>query len=269
MASEQTTQEGADTRHNIPWMLRAWGYVPSPFRRLLIKPLRSPRLRLTMLSLLRIRERSGFITVSSGLGAIDSMMERLRTEGPSGDYYEFGLYRGYTFWHAQKAADRIGIQGMRFFGFDSFDGLPEVKGEDKKANFFVPGDYSCSKDEVVQLLSDHDFDWNRGTLIEGFFEDSLTDSLYRKHGMDPAALIMIDCDLYQSTVPALRFMEHMLQDGTVIIFDDWYCFGDVMDRGEPRAFREFLEDHPHWSAESIMEYPVYGKVFVVRGRTDA
>lgn len=266
LASEATTEEREDTRRAAPWMLRAWGYLPSSVRRLVIRPLRSPRLRLTLLSLLRIRDRSGFITVSSGLGAIDAMMDRLRRDGPSGDYYEFGLYRGYTFWHAQKAADRIGMQEMRFFGFDSFDGLPEVQGEDKKAGFFVPGDYSCSKEEVTRLLSEHDFDWARGTLIEGFFDESLNDSLYRDHGMDRASLVMIDCDLYQSTVPVLRFMEPILQEGTIIIFDDWYCFNEAADRGEPRAFREFLDNHPHWTAESIMEYPGYGKVFVMHRR---
>ena len=152
---------------------------------------------------------------------------------------------------------------MRFFGFDSFTGLPEVQGEDKKAGLFVSGDYSCSKQEVAQSLSDHGFDWSRGALIEGFFDQSLDGSLYEEYGMRPAALLMVDCDLYQSTVPVLRFMKPLLQDGTIILFDDWYCFGESMDRGEPRAFREFLEEHRDWAADPIMDYPVYGKAFVV------
>ena len=46
----------------------------------------------------------------------------------SGDYYEFGLFKGYSFWNMQYQAQRRGLRRMRFFGFDSFRGLPEVTG---------------------------------------------------------------------------------------------------------------------------------------------
>ena len=50
-----------------------------------------------------------------------------------GDYYEFGLFKGYSFWTAQKTAKQHEAQSMRFFGFDSFAGLPDVGGLDKTA----------------------------------------------------------------------------------------------------------------------------------------
>ena len=197
----------------------------------------SDRIRLTLLDKLGIRKKSGFITLSNGgPAAIDIAMKRLSAEGPVGDYYEFGLYRGYTFWYAQHAADRAGLATMRFFGFDSFAGLPEIKGEDHKAGIFIPGDYGCTRDEVEKQLTEHGFDWSRATLTEGFFDASLTPETRQALGAGPASLVMVDCDLYQSTVPVLAFLADLLQDGTVVLFDDWYCFREADDQGEPRAF---------------------------------
>jgi hypothetical protein len=231
-------------------------------RRPIVRLMQEPRIRLRVLSLLRIRPESGFITLSRGLSAIDMAMQRVKETGLRGDYYEFGLYRGYTFWYAQKAADRVQLEGMRFFGFDSFQGLPEVEGGDQKQGIFFSGDYLCTRTEVERQITAHGFDWARAALIEGFFDQSLRPGLRQEHEMGSAALVLIDCDLYQSTVPALRFLADLLQDGTVLLFDDWYCFGDSSDNGEPRAFREFLADHPEWAADDLMDFPNYGKAFV-------
>jgi O-methyltransferase len=48
-------------------------------------------------------------------------------------------------------------------------------------------------------------------------------------------VIWVDCDLYESTVPVLDFITEYIQDGTVIIFDDWYSFRADPDRGEQKA----------------------------------
>jgi O-methyltransferase len=57
-------------------------------------------------------------------------------------------------------------------------------------------------------------------------------------------LIYVDCDLYSSTVPVLRFCKDFLQLGTVIVFDDWFCFYGDPDRGERRAWAEFCQANP-------------------------
>ena len=248
----------------VSLLRRGWDHLPRTLRQPIIWLMRSERVRLTLLDKLGIRRRSGFITLShAGLGAISSAMARLAAEGPAGDYYGFGLYRGYTFWHAQGAADGAGIEGMRFFGFDSFAGLPDVKGEDRRAGIFIPGDYACTREAVERELAVRGFDWSRGVLIEGYFDASLTESIKGDHRMGPAALVMIDCDLYQSTVPVLAFLADALQDGTIMLFDDWYCFGEAKDQGEPRAFNEFLTAHQEWRADDLMDFGIYGKAFVM------
>ena len=45
-----------------------------------------------------------------------------------GDYYEFGLFRGFTFLTAYQTAESLGISNMQFHGFDSFEGLPDLEG---------------------------------------------------------------------------------------------------------------------------------------------
>lgn len=229
--------------------------------------MRSEKLRLKVLARLGIRDETAFFPLSNGgPHAIDAALTYLAAAGTRGDYHEFGLFRGYTFWHAQHAADKAGLTSMRFYGFDSFAGLPEVSGNDRKAGLFISGDYRCSRPDVERLVSEHGFDWERATLVEGYFDQSLTTELKRRYAMGPVALAMIDCDLYQSTVPVLSFLAGLLQDGTILLFDDWYCFGETGESGEPRAFREFLADHPEWRADELMRFPRYGQAFVMRGR---
>ena len=226
--------------------------------------MRSERIRLRLLGALGIRDESDFIALSSGgATAIEEALGRLKTAGLSGDYYEFGLYRGHSFWSAQQAADRLGINGMRFYGFDSFEGLPEIEGNDRKSGLFVSGDYRASRKQVEQLLVEHGFDMDRAVLVEGYFDRSLTAEVKEEHQMGPAVLVMVDCDLYQSTVPSLAFIADRLQDGTIILFDDWYCFGDSEQHGERRAFTEFLEAHPEWTAERFQRFSRYGQSFLV------
>jgi hypothetical protein len=38
-----------------------------------------------------------------------------------------GLFNGYSFWFAQTAARDRRLDTVRFFGFDSFAGLPDVQ----------------------------------------------------------------------------------------------------------------------------------------------
>jgi O-methyltransferase len=58
-----------------------------------------------------------------------------------GDYYEFGVFKGYAFWYAQHIAGQLGLHHMRFFGFDSFTGLPETLFLDSRVVEFEDGVY--------------------------------------------------------------------------------------------------------------------------------
>jgi len=182
-----------------------------------------------------------------------------------GDYYEFGIFKGYSFWHAQRTAAKHGLDTMRFYGFDSFRGLPKVHGRDRTRNDdFYEGQYNCSKAKVAEYLGRAGVDWEKTFLIEGFFEESLHAETKRAHGMNKIAIALIDCDLYASTVEVLNFISDMIIDQTILIFDDWNCFDRDDDRGQRKAFREFLRLHPGIAVEDLFSYGFYGQVFLLR-----
>lgn len=183
---------------------------------------------------------------------------------PRGDYYEFGVFKGHTFWQAQRRAQALGLEQMRFFGFDSFEGLPEPHGPDvTEQQQFYRGQYACSFEEVSRTLDAHGIEWDTASLIKGYFADTLTDATKRRYGMGKVAVALVDCDLYSSAADVLRFMGDMLIDKSILIMDDWNSFGGADDRGERRALREFLAAHPHWSAEEWFAYGAYGQVFIM------
>ena len=182
-----------------------------------------------------------------------------------GDCLEFGVFKGYAFWYAQNVARRHGLEGMRFFGFDSFAGLPPVQGRDRTAHHeFYEGQYACSRERVIANLDAGGVDWGRTHLIEGYFEQSLTDELKARLRERPVAIALIDCDLYASTATVLDFLGDLIADGTILLFDDWNCFGGDDERGQRKAFAEFLGRNPHLSAEAMFAYGLHGQVFTMR-----
>lgn len=195
--------------------------------------------------------------------ALAKSLRLMRADRVQGDYFEFGLYRGSSFSVAQRLARRHRLATeMRFFGFDSFLGLPEPYGVDV-AGEFRKGDYACSRADVIAKLEKHGVDWSRVHLIEGWYEQSLTAEL--KNALTPGrvGVALIDCDLYESTVPVLRFLASLLQEGSILLFDDWNCFDRSDQRGERRAFREFLEEHPRFAAERWISFGRRGQGFVL------
>lgn len=182
-----------------------------------------------------------------------------------GDYYEFGLFKGYAFWQAQRIANNYNLKNMKYFGFDSFRGLPKVQGEDEtKEEVFYEGQYACSKDQVTKNLAAKGVDWRKTFLIEGFFEDSLNEQTKEKYQMGKVAIALIDCDLYSSTSEVLRFIKDLITRNTILIFDDWNCFDKNDEKGQRKAFREFLENNKQFTAEELFEYGIYGQVFLIK-----
>jgi hypothetical protein len=183
------------------------------------------------------------------------------------DYLEFGIFRGFNLWYTQALARAWGVRDMRFFGFDSFFGIPPVDGIDKDGPFHE-GDFSAYREDVEAAITRFGVDWKHTFLVEGFFEQSLVSSTVQKHHLRRCSFAVVDCDLYSSTVPVLRFLEPLLGDEALLYFDDWDDYGGEPLRGEPKAFAEFTTQH----AETFETEPFVdlvglggkGKAFVVR-----
>jgi hypothetical protein len=71
-----------------------------------------------------------------------------------GDYLEFGVSWGNTFIAAFRNAQRFGLKEMRFFAFDSFQGLPEIRGNAAAGPcHYHEGQYACTADEFQRRIS--------------------------------------------------------------------------------------------------------------------
>jgi O-methyltransferase len=200
--------------------------------------------------------------------AIKQSLGYVNARGVSGDYLEFGLFAGYTFWYAQKTATELRLEEMRFLGFDSFEGLPQPVGCDNDFSEFNKGDYACNYETVTRHLNDHGVDWKKTFLIKGFYDDTLTTTVKEALGIKKVAVALIDCDLYSSTVPVLNFLDGAFQDGSVLLFDDWNTYHASDQHGQRRAFREYLTEHPEWMAEPFIAFGWHGQAFVMRQVTE-
>jgi O-methyltransferase len=189
--------------------------------------------------------------------------------GDRGDFYEFGLFRGGSFARAQRAAADAGYAEMHFWGFDSFAGLPAVEGVDAEGNRFFEGQFACSRAEVERRLDELGVDWGRTSLIEGYFDRSLTPELRAAHPFRPVTIAVLDCDLYSSTRDVLAWLDDLLVDGSILLMDDWKSFGGGSDTGQPRALREYLEARESVHVEPLFDFPQHGRAFrIARAGTE-
>jgi O-methyltransferase len=191
-----------------------------------------------------------------------------RGDGSRGDYLEFGTYRAQSFLAFYKTAEKYGLKDMRFFGFDSFEGLPETATcpapkEDDGKRGFLAGNYACSQDEFRDILTKNDVDLSRVTLVPGFYSDSLTERKKKELAIEAAGIVNIDCDIYESTVDVLAFITSYLRNGTLLLFDDWLAYDSHPFRGERKACHEWLKANPQIYLTEYFKYTYSGVAFIV------
>jgi O-methyltransferase len=134
-------------------------------------------------------------------------------------YLEFGVADGETFgWWLKK----ITHPAAKFYGFDTFQGLPEDWGIHKKGAFSNEGKIPA-------------FDDDRCRLYKGLFQETLPPSL-KNFANDQPKLILLDADLYSSTLFVLTTLAPLLQNGDILVFDEFNS-----PRHEFRAFADFTQ----------------------------
>jgi O-methyltransferase len=122
------------------------------------------------------------------------------------DYFEFGVFEGKSMalWSALNSHP-----ASRFFGFDSFEGLPETWNRKRSVgSYSAHGKVPASDDARVEFIS-------------GWFQKSLPFFLASHEPKNPI-LMNNDSDLYSSTLYALTAMNGLLLPGTIVIFDEFY-----------------------------------------------
>ena len=219
------------------------------------------RFRRFILTMVR-RVNSGLETTANHKDKmLDKAMHAIKNWGIAGDYLEFGVYRGKSFSFAMKQAKRWGLD-LHFYAFDSFEGLPPVDEQLNKPGTFHQHEYACSEEDFRLILSQGGLDLNRVTTVPGFYDKSLNDTTKKRLPLREAAVVWIDCDIYESTAAVLDFVSDYLKTGTVVVFDDWFAFGGDQNLGEIRAANEWLEKNPHIKLTPYYNFGTTGTSFV-------
>lgn len=219
----------------------------------------------------RFRYSRGFADLSQAFALSDReemlalAMDYVAHSRLEGDYLEFGVYHGGTFVPAFHFARCRGLRQMHFYGFDSFCGLPEIQGVDGAGfRHFERGEYTHDIEAFRRVIRRRGVDQARTTLVPGWYKDVLNEGTRRRLSLEKAAVIWIDCDLYESTVPVLDFITPCVQDGTLLVFDDWFCYRGRSDRGEQRAFAEWrARQGDRFVASAFHRFGWHGLSFVL------
>lgn len=180
-----------------------------------------------------------------------------------GDYHEYGCHRCRTFRMALTEARRHNLGQMKFWAFDSFEGLPDPATATSVSKW-TRGALTTSEQEFVGLVRKHGIYADKVKTIRGFYSDTLTPQLQSQLQRDNRiALVTVDCDLYESAVPVFNFIEPLLQDGSVIYLDDLF----VGNKGNPnsgiaRAFLEF-QQRSRWRFLRHLDISWWGRSYIV------
>lgn len=124
------------------------------------------------------------------------------------NYLEFGVYKGESikFWTKLNLN-----KDSRFFGFDTFTGLPEnwdmFFSSIKQGRFSVRG--------KVPKLNDR-----RVKFVKGMFQKTLSNFL-NKNKIGGTTIINLDADLYSSTLYVLTKLDDFIKPGTIVILDQF------------------------------------------------
>jgi O-methyltransferase len=153
-----------------------------------------------------------------------------------GDILEFGVYTGRSLallsYYHEKSKDSIHKINFdrKIVGFDSFEGLPDSDDHPrwKKNMFGVNHSYhplckigeKVTPDTIYNLFENYTLP--KPNIEVGDFETTIDKTVPIKY--KKAALVHIDCDLYTSTKIVLNKIDSIIQEGTLLLFDDWFNF---------------------------------------------
>jgi O-methyltransferase len=137
------------------------------------------------------------------------------------NYFEFGVAGGYSFkwWLENNQND-----SSRFFGFDTFEGLPEKWGG------FEKGAMAYAMESLN--INDH-----RASLYKGLFQHTLPGFL-KTLDNSKKNVVFMDADLYSATLFTLTTLAPFLKKDDIVFFDEF-----AVPTHEFKAFSDFEESY--------------------------
>lgn len=182
-----------------------------------------------------------------------------------GDYLEFGVFNGSSIGSAYLTAKEMKIKTMGFFGFDSFEGLPN--GTDDEHDILQKGFYCCPFEKTKECLKRRGVNPEEINWVKGLYENTLNDDTIKKYDIGKIGIVFIDCDTYSSSKTVLNFLAPLVTEPCIFCFDDWKLYDmDIKGTGEYKSFNEFLEKNTHIKAKEIKSYNRKSKSFLITPR---
>jgi len=135
------------------------------------------------------------------------------------NYLEFGVAAGHSIrWFVGQNNNKE----SRFYGFDTFTGLPEDWGPYKKGSF--------NTSNKVPDINDQ-----RCKFYQGVFQQTVPGFL-KELNSSRRNVIMLDADLYSATLFALSSLAPFLKKDDIIFFDEF-----AVPTHEFRAYQDFVQ----------------------------
>ena len=135
------------------------------------------------------------------------LVDKLDLKNTAITYMEFGVYKGSSFNWWLHHCDH---PESRFFGFDTFEGLPENWG-----STYNKGDMLADMPDISDA---------RGRFIKGLFQQSVPDFMpaYQQDmKSDRRKIIHLDADLFSSTLYVLTSIAPFIKKGDILMFDEF------------------------------------------------
>ncbi len=134
----------------------------------------------------------------------ESVNKNLNLQNEEINYLEFGVCGANSFkWWLSNNTN----QSSNFYGFDTFEGLPEDWAT------FSKGEMSAK----MPVLED-----KRAHFLKGLFQDTLPNFL-KENKLDKTkrTIVHLDADLFSSTLYTLTTLHPYLKKGDILIFDEF------------------------------------------------
>lgn len=180
-----------------------------------------------------------------------------------GDYLEFGVFTGSSFvmaLRAHKQTQYLTDKKTSFWGFDSFAGFGDVDTKDKHP-FYFDGMFSVDAQKVVKNITKHNKSENV-KIIEGFFEEVLKNKSPHDLGIGKSRIVFIDCDLKKPAESVFQFIASSVQQGTILILDDYFSYRGDLNKGIAGAYEDFKKAYPSIAWRKLYDYGYGGSAFI-------
>ena len=197
----------------------------------------------------------------SKIEMIKKALWHCETEKIEGSYFEFGIFEGTSLFAAVKSHQKLKSKINRnFYGFDSFEEGFKYFNEKDKHPFFREGDFVSSYEKTKKRFKKY----SNVKIIKGYFEESIANkNILEVCGYDKCAVIFIDCDLMNPALISLDFVKPIIQEGTIIILDDYWAYKGSLELGTCGALATFLKNNPNINVRKFNTYGYGGVSFIV------